>query len=136
MTLREFIEKVNLHGHYRIYQPNRDCLIFESFRTVHSHYWFDKEHKERGEYFNDAFYNNNLFNDNVRDSSKPLDRETQEFLEEFGDYEIFLMECGGFIPYNILKNNNGEVKIDLLSDRYPNGIDCFNIFIRRKEEVE
>lgn len=127
MTLKEFIEKVNAHEHYRIYQPNRDCLIYESFRTVHSPYWFDKEHKEKGEYFNHAFYNNNLFSDDARDPNKSLDEETKAFLEEFGDYEVFKMECGGFIPYNILKNG-----IELLSDRYPDGIDCFNIFIIQK----
>ena len=132
MTLREFIEKVNFHEHYRIYQPNRDCLIFESFRTIHSPYWFDKEHKEKGEYFNDAFYDNNFFSNDAIDPNKPLDEETKALLEEFGDYEVFSLECGSIIPYNILRDESGKTKVEILSDKYPDGIDCFGVFIIQK----
>ena len=60
MTLKEFLTDIGTREHYRIYNPNRDCLIFESFFTVHSPYYFDakEEHllKLKPEYFNNGFY--------------------------------------------------------------------------------
>lgn len=65
MTLREFVEKINFREHFRVYQPNRDCLIYESYRSVHSPYFFDKEHNEKNKYFNEKYDSDNKFCDDV-----------------------------------------------------------------------
>ena len=65
LTLREFIEKINFREHFRVYQMNMDGLIYESYYTVHSPYFFDKEHEEKREYFNDKYYSDNKFCDDV-----------------------------------------------------------------------
>jgi hypothetical protein len=129
MTLNEFIKEVNFHEHYRIYQPNRDCLIFESYYKVHSPYTFTDE---GGIGLNDNYWDDNDFCDDVR-LYKELDEETKTFLKRFGEYKVFSMECSGFRPSKMYKNENGELRIEWLDDdplrpgqEY---IDCFNVFI-------
>lgn len=78
MTLNEFIKDVNFHEHYRIYQPNRDCLIFESYYKVHSPYTFTED---GGIGFNDNYWDDNDFCDDVR-HYKELDEETKTFLKD------------------------------------------------------
>ena len=51
LNYEEFIEKVNFREHFRVYQMNMDGLIYESYYTTHSPYFFDKEHEEKREYF-------------------------------------------------------------------------------------
>jgi hypothetical protein len=132
MTLREFIEKVNFHEHYRIYQPNRDCLIFESYFKVHSPYYFDKEHEDKREWFNHDYYNNNDYCDDVY-KVDIYDEETKTFLDRFGNYEVFSLECSSFKPCKMYRDKNEDLKIEYLEDeRYPGHdyIGCFNVFIR------
>ena len=134
MTLREFVEKVNFHEHYRVYQPNRDCLIYESYFKVHSPYFFDNAHEEAHEWFNSAYYDNNDFCDDVR-HAKELDEETKTFLEKFGDYIVFSLECGCFRPVKMYKGEDGDLKFEYFTDplrpnlQYNEYIDCFNVFI-------
>ena len=124
VTLREFLKMIR-GEHYRIYQPNRDCLIFESYLTIHSPYDFKKELA-----YKEEFYSNNPFNDEVRHWARKVDcdQETADFLDEFGDYEVFSIEASGFRPYNIKKDEEGKLHIDNPEDA-PDPIDCFNIFI-------
>ena len=88
LTLREFIEKINFREHFRIYQMNMDGLIYESYYTVHSPYFFDKEHEEKREYFNDKYYSDNKFCDDVRtNENKGIDEEQIIYINfEFEDY--------------------------------------------------
>ena len=131
LTLREFIEKVNFREHYRIYNPNRDCLIFESYFTVHSPYYFDDkpEHllKLKDEYFTNNPYCNDIY------TKDELDDETKELLDRFGDYEVHSLEIGSFAPYNCIKDKKGNIHLEpTKSKSIPNRdyIDCFNVFIR------
>ena len=132
MTLREFVEVVNAYTHFRVYQPNRDCLIYESYFTIHSPYFFDKKHEEDHDWYNDAYYQDNLFCDNVR-FNRDLDEETKIFLEKFGNCEVFNIEIGGFRPSNIRMGKDGKPYLESIGeDPLRPGheiIDCFNIFI-------
>ena len=135
MTLREFVEKVNFRGHFRVYQPNRDCLIYESYYSVHSPYFFDKEHEEKNEYFNEKYYSDNKFCDDIRtNKNKGIDEETRIFLEKFGNYNVIGLECSGFKPHDVYKDSDGKLHIkyydeDPLRPGLADYIDCFNVFI-------
>ena len=127
MTLREFIEKVNCREHYRIYQPNRDCLIFESYFKVHSPYYFDHSLK-----LNKDYLGNNSYCNDVYDASKPLDEETQKLLEKFGDYKVIHLECSSFRPMDIYTSRKGKIQIHFVKDKYhpySDYLNCFNVFI-------
>ena len=129
MTLREFVEKVNFYEHYRVYQPNRDCLIYESYFTIHSPYYWDEEHKD--EWFNHDYWDNNHYNPNCRRTHE-LDKETKIFLEKFGDYIVSSLECSGFYPSNYTKDENGELQIEHVVDEsqpHLEVLNCFNVFI-------
>ena len=102
MTLKKFIKKVNINEHYRIYQSNKDCLIFESYFKIHSPYKFENEDYE----FNNKYYDENDYCDNVY--KRKLDKETKIFLKKFGKYEITHLECGIFREFDL---------------------PCFNVFI-------
>ena len=128
LTLKEFISKINCREHFRVYQTNRDCLIFESYFKVHSPYFFDKKHKPFD--YNKKYYEENGYCDDVYNNK--LDKETKEFLKEFGDCEVFSLECSGFRP-SYMHKVNGELKIDYVEDAHmPNReyLNCFNIFIK------
>lgn len=134
MTLREFITKINANEHYRIYQPNRDCLIFESYFKVHSPYYFDKRHNIYD--FNKKYYENNSYCNDVY-KSKKLDKETKEFLNRFGDYVVFHLECSSFRPCNITTTESGGCHLEKVQDEFRPDSDyllCFNVFIIPKNE--
>lgn len=131
MTLREFLEKVNFHEHYRIYQPNRDCLIFESYLKIHSPYSFLKgTNSPLG--FKHEYFDDNEFCDDVRLCKEP-DEETKEFLDVFGDYKVFSLEIGSFRPSKQYRDEKGDLQIEHI-EKDPlrpscDYIDCFNVFI-------
>lgn len=130
MTLREFITKVNFYEHYRIYAPNRDCLIYESYFKVHSPYYFDKEHETSLE-LNKQFYQDNDYCDSVR-KSKELDEETKLMLERYGDYLVFSMECSSCCPRRIYTDANDCLHFEQKEDPSQPGcatLGCFNLFI-------
>lgn len=136
MTLREFILRAGRGEHYRIYQPNRDCLIFESFRKVHSPYNFRDKSRRNGLdkvlSLNKDYWDNNPFCDDTR-HYKPLDTETKVLLKKFGNYKVFRIEASGFRPTNYIKGKDGNFNVDVI-DRdplrpYSEYIDCLNIFI-------
>ena len=137
MTLREFILSAGRGQHYRIYQPNRDCLIFESFRKVHSPYNFrDKSRRNSLDKIlglNEDYWDNNPFCDDAR-HYKPLDTETKVLLKKFGNYKVFRIECSSFTPMNF-HTRNGELRIEYIKEdplRPGSGEDyirCLDIFI-------
>ena len=138
MTLREFILSAGRGQHYRIYQPNSDCLIFESFRKVHSPYNFrDKSRRNNLNKIlslNEDYWDNNPFCDDVR-LYKPLDKETKILLKRFGNYKVFRIEASSFKPMNLKTDENGKLKIDYI-DEDPlrpgfneDYIRCLDIFI-------
>ena len=129
MTLREFLTKVNFREHYRIYQPNRDCLIFESYYKIHSPYFFDEAHKDS--WFNPDFYSHNEYCNDCR-MRKDFDEETKTFLEVYGDYAVFSLECGKVKPHNLYKDESGHIRIEYVKDPMnPDNdtVNCFNVFI-------
>jgi len=135
LTLIEFILKINRKEHFRVYQPNRDCLIYESFFEVHSPYFFDKEHETSGDWYNEKYFTNNSFCDNVR-LNKEIDEETKVFLEKFGNYEVFSLECSSFTPCNITTDEEGHAFLQPIG-KDPlrpncNYIPCFDIFIKER----
>ena len=129
MTLREFIEKINFYEHYRVYLPNRDCLIFESYFKIHSPYYFNKDGTD--DWFNENYYSNNTYFDGVY-KTKKLDEETKIFLDRFGDCEIFSLEIGSFRPCKIVNKDNSNLKIEYVVDENRPGtyLNCFDIFIK------
>lgn len=131
MTLKEFVEKVNFFEHFRVYQPNRDCLIYESYFKVHSPYFWDKK---RYLDFNKDYYEDNDYCDNAY--NKVIDKETKEFLKRFGNYEVFSLECGSFRPLRVQLTDTGglvqEVKDQNRLDR--EWLPCFDVFIVPRKE--
>jgi hypothetical protein len=117
---------------YRIYQPNRDCLIFESYFTVHSPYNFKADATD---FFNHDYFDNNdycrgVYTDGYKDPA--YDEETSKFLDKFGDYEVFGVECSSFRPLKMFKGEDGNLVFDYLTEpQLPDRdyISCFNIFI-------
>ena len=132
MTLRDFIERVNGGEQYRVFMPNKDCLIFESYLKVHSPYYFRDDCLElRHDYFENNYYCNDVY------TTKELDEETKEFLAKYGNCEVFRIECGGFIPHNVITDENGNTKIETVVDEYrPHSgyLDCFNLFVCYRED--
>lgn len=129
MTLREFVMKVNFREHFRVYMPNRDCLIYESYFKVHSPYYFDEVHKD--DWYKDTYFTNNDYCDNVYMGI--IDEETQVLLDEFGEYEVQYMECSNFSPRKIYTDENGKLCFESCIDpSYPNQkiLNCFNLFIK------
>jgi hypothetical protein len=133
ITLREFL-KIIRDEQYRIYQPNRDCLIFESYFKIHSPYHFtdgeDYTFKIQEEYWDNNDYCRGVYTDGYKDPA--YDKETSEFLDYFGDYEVFSVECSSCRPTKLYKDKNGKFKVEYLKDpRLPDKdwIPCFNIFI-------
>lgn len=43
LTLKHLLSILERGCHYRIYQPNRDCLMWESYFTEHSPYKLKKD---------------------------------------------------------------------------------------------
>jgi len=133
MTLREFLKITR--EHYRVYQPNRDCLIFESYFTTHSPFYFNEDHINKGEFCNRAYYEDNKYNQAFYDNSYKnpyVDKETEIFLDKYGDYKIFSLEIAAFKPHNIHKDDKGNVIVEETKDKYrPHSeyLDCYNIFI-------
>lgn len=124
MTLKEFI-KLNKRDHYRIYQPNRDCLIFESYLKVHSPYKFNNE--DYG--FNSKYFNDNEYCDNVY--TNVVDKETKVFLKRFGKYKVVCIECGAFRPINMTSVDDNITITYTTSESRPNcqELPCFDVFI-------
>ena len=137
MTLREFILSAGCRQHYRIYQPNRDCLIFESFRKVHSPYNFrDKSRRNslnKMLSLNEGYWDNNPFCDDVR-YCKPLDKETKILLKRFGNYKVFRIESSSFTPMNF-HTRDGKFRIEYIKKDplrpglHEDYIHCLDIFI-------
>ena len=130
LTLKEFITKINAGEHYRIYQPNRDCLIFESYFKIHSPYKFETDDYE----FNINYFENNNYCDDIY-QTRALDKETKIFLKRFGKYVVTHLEIGEFRPCNLKANSNVE---DARSESRPNRevLPCFNVFIVPKVKEE
>lgn len=130
MTLREFITDIGKHEQYRVFQPNRDCLIFESFFKIHSPYYFgDDEHALD---FKENYYDDNDYCDDVY-YNKELDDETKELLKYFGDYIVYRIEIGSFYPLRLFKNDKGDMEIVHVHETDKRTLedyeDCFDIFI-------
>ena len=97
MTFRELFLKVSPYEEMRIYDPNRECLIWETFLKVHSSHNLIRQ----GEYItwdtnstNDYFYHNEAIRQ-LR-SLDNLDEQTKLFLEKYADYEVHGIETGGY----------------------------------------
>ena len=128
ITLREFLKMIQ-YEHYRIYQPNRDCLIFESYFKVHSPYTFNGVLTKLQE---DYWENNNYCDLVYFKHDIEIDEETERLLNEFGDMEVFAVECSSFKPSKVYKGEDGHIKIENVKDKYHpdrDYIPCFNIFI-------
>ena len=125
MTLREFVERVNFYEHFRVYMSNKDCLIYESYFKIHSP-WSTLESD-----INNDYWDNNDYCDTAL-KTKALDKETEVFLNKFGDYQIVRMECSSVRPYRRDKDDSDEfideqvVEKSLLGKEY---LECFNLYI-------
>lgn len=117
MDFRELFLKVSKREEMRIYEPNRDCLIWETFRNPHSLYTLsrniDKGTIDWTEY-DDLYFKGKT----ERSRFTPLDPQTELFLEKYGEYEVIAIECGDcetgscldvFIcPYDVTRSRGCE----------------------------
>lgn len=137
ITLREFL-KIADRTHYRIYQPNRDCLIFESYFTIHSPYYFDNKHgllATNHDYWDNNDYCRGVYTDSFRDPA--YDEETAIFLDRYGDMEVIGVEASGFRPMKVTKDKKGNIHFKYVKEPSRPGHDyedCFNIFIASYDE--
>ncbi len=135
MTLREFLTDIAPHEHYRVFIPNRDCLAFESFFTIHSPNYYDNIEEHTWQ-FKKEYYENNPYCGDIYDYNKEMDEETKQFLDKYGKYQIFSLEISTFRPYNkVIKK--GVIKLKAAKDKLrPNSnyLNCFDIFICCGEE--
>ena len=116
LTLRELLLEVNKDDYFRIYNPNRDCLEFESFYSPHDPWNCDNGHT----FLKPAW----------RTSYEELDDETKKLLDDYGDYEVFSIECSSTSCIDFYKNENGGIEWKR-SDAYPHEhAPVLNIFIR------
>jgi len=134
LTLKEFITEIGKYEHYRIYQPNRDCLIFESYFKVHSPYKFNYSRRRNKKMFQDDYWDNNKFDDTARAKGPVgMDAETRHFLKKFGNYKVFRIETSGFKPHDMWKGEDGELHFHYYDEDplrpYQDYIDCFDLFI-------
>lgn len=129
LTLREFL-KIAKNEHYRIYQPNRDCLIFESYFKNHSPYKFGEHSFE----YQSAYWDNNDYCGEVYEKSyknPAYDEETKTFLDFFGDMEVFSVETSTFSPTRMYTKGERLYTADVIDPLRPEEryLPCLNIFI-------
>jgi hypothetical protein len=130
LTLKHLLSILESGCHYRIYQPNRDCLMWESYFTEHSPYKLKKDLSWSLNY-NKNYYYNNDYCYNVYENK--LDNQTKLMLKKYGDYEVFSIEVSAVTPLQLSLDQNGYSKVDIVEDKYRPGldsIDCINIFIK------
>lgn len=119
MTFRELFVKVAPREEMRIYEPNRDCMIWETFRKTHAPYTLVRG--EKGiDWSLDApndYFENNETAVQLRFSSS-LDEQTKLFLEKYADFEVHGIECGG---YAVGDFNDPDTPVEYAS--------CLDVFI-------
>lgn len=97
MTFRELFVKVAPMEEMRIYEPNRDCMIWETFYKIHAPYTLVRGEKYI-EWSLDA--PNEYFNKNEiiiqHHYLRELDDQTKLFLEKYADFEVHGIECSGY----------------------------------------
>ena len=131
MTLREFVERVNFYEHFRVYLSNKDCLIYESYFKIHSPLNILEKSGCLEITSDDDYWNNNEYCDTAL-KTRALDKETEVFLNKFGDYQIVRMECSLVRPCRRDKDDSDEfideqvVEKSLLDKEY---LECFNLYI-------
>ncbi len=129
LTLREFL-KIAKGEQYRIYQPNRDCLIFESYLKVHSPYKFGiRSYKYQNAYWENNDYCRGVYENSFKDPA--YDKETKAFLDSFGDMEVFCVETSTFKPMRMY-HKAGQLCIEDVVDPFmpeERYLSCLNIFI-------
>lgn len=123
LTLRELLLEVNQDDYFRIFNPNRDCLEFESFYLPH-----DPWAKTDSFIFQKRSWRLNY---------EDLDADTKKLLDDYGDYIVFSIECSSTKCVDIIKKENDEGFEFIPSKNYPHDIaNCLNIFIRPRKENE
>lgn len=130
LTLKHLLNILERGCHYRIYRPNRDCLMWESYFTEHSPYKLKKDLSWSLTY-NRKYYSNNEYCYNVYEDK--LDNQTKLMLKKYGEYEVVTIEVSAVIPLHLSLDQNGYNKVDIVEDKYRPGlesIDCINIFIK------
>lgn len=131
IKLKELLDILEPGCHYRIYQPNRDCLIFESHLTIHSEVDLNENLEYDWGSIRNEYYTNNHYCYGVY-HNEPCDIQTERFIKKYGDYEVLYLEVGSIHPYNIVQDEKGRVEIEYVEDKYqPNAdqVPCVNIFI-------
>ena len=129
IKLKELLKILERGCHYRIYQPNRDCLMWESYFTEHSPYQLQEDLSWNLD-FNEKYYSNNNYCYNVYEDK--IDDQTELMLKKYGDYEVFSIEVSAVIPLKLRLDQKGDAKVDVVEDKYRPGsqqVDCVNIFI-------
>lgn len=128
IKLNELLQILERGCQYRIYAPNRDCLIFESYLTIHSERDLDENLNYAPE-CND-YYTNNPYCYGVY-GQEELDIQTIRFLQRYGNHEVHHLEVGSIQPYDLIADKDGRVSIRYVEDKYRPGVEvsCVNIFI-------
>lgn len=125
MTLEEFIKDVGRGQHFRVYQPNADCLLYESFLTVHSPYVLDDLCFD----YNPSYYSNNHYcAEVVEDAGEAV------LLKNYGKYEIFRIDASQFRPFEMKMDKEGKLCVIYIEPN--NHIPCCNLYIVPPKKVK
>lgn len=117
MTFYELFTKVAKLEEMRVYEPNRDCLIWETFLPEHAPFKL-KRNLDGTVSWDWGYANNNYYNCSPKRSRfHELDKQTKLFLEKYGDYEVHGIEAS-------------QCAIGFDKDtKTPEYCDCLDVFI-------
>lgn len=131
LTLKELLLELNKFDHFRVYMPNRDCLLFESFFLPHSEPGIlkdldlddDLEWDSQWEQFRNRKYCQRKW----RSSIDELDEETKILLTKYGDHQVFSLDASSCYVTDYIKNRLSPT-IDV-AQPYADHVECLDIFI-------
>lgn len=131
VTLREFILGLNKSDHFRVYKPNRDCLVFVSFLSPHSEpgilkdldYNNDAEWEAQWKYFGNRKYCQRKW----RTSYDDLDDETKLLLDKHGDCQVIGVDASTCYVADYIESRISPT-IDVIRPD-ADYVECLDIFI-------
>lgn len=131
LTLKELILELNRFDHFRVYKPNRDCLIFESFLSPHSEpgilKYLDYNNDSEWNAQWDLFRSRKYCQRKRRLSLDDLDEETKMLLSKYGDCRVISIEASSCYVTDFIRNRLSPA-IDVLQPN-ADSVECLDIYI-------
>lgn len=111
MLLKELIKTLNTIQ-FRIYAPNRDCLVFESYM----------EHNDL-----DNHYSTNKYSNHFNKMWPEMTNDLKEVLNRYGEWKVFSIEMSSFIKKDII--NDIAIVYEESENMF---LPCIDIFIKKE----